>query len=151
MHRMESTGLGFFGLTISSEGSKLAFSVNVTDPNGNASGAQSTRSLFVMPANGGAPHEIHRMRISDLSHNGGMIWTKDGAHLIMTANCGPGGQQLCAIPAEGGTLRPLGLGISEITTRMISSDGRRLAFTQETRNPELWVIRNLLADTAQTR
>jgi hypothetical protein len=80
-----------------------------------------------------------------------MIWTKDGKHLIVTATCGPGGAQLCAIPAEGGSLRPLGLGMLEITTRMISSDGRRLAFTHETRSPELWVIRNLLTATTTAR
>jgi len=151
LYRMESTGLGFLGLTVSFDGSKLAFSVNVPDPKRTAGGFQSARSLMIMPADGGAPREIHRMSVFDLSHHGGMIWTKDGAHLIVTARCGPGGQQFCAIPAEGGTLRPLGLGMAEVTTRTISSDGRRLTFTHEKRSPELWVIRNLLTDTAQAR
>jgi Tol biopolymer transport system component len=142
LHRTESTGLGFFGLTVSSDGSKLAFSVNVAD---------RKRALMVMPADGGSPREIHRAPADDLSHNGAMIWTKDGKHLILTGRCGPGGDQLCAIPAEGGALRPLGLGLPGITTRMISSDGRRLALTHETRSPELWVIRNLLTETATTR
>ena len=39
----------------------------------------------------------------------------------------------------------------EIATRMISADGRRLAFTNETRSPELWVIRNLLTEPARAR
>jgi hypothetical protein len=34
---------------------------------------------------------------------------------------------------------------------MIASDGRRLALTHETRSPELWVIRNLLTETAKAR
>jgi hypothetical protein len=106
---------------------------------------------MVMPANGGSPREIYRTTRDDLSHNGAMIWTKEGKHLIVTARCGPGGHQLCAIPDEGGTLRPLGLGMLQITTRMISSDGRRLVLTHETRTPELWVIRNLLTETAKER
>jgi Tol biopolymer transport system component len=142
LHRTQSTGVGFFGLTVSSDGSKLAFSVNVAD---------RKRALMVMPADGGSPREIYRTTVYDLSNNGAMIWTKDGKHLIVTARCGSGGHQLCAIPAEGGTLRPLGLGMLEITTRMISSDGRRLALTHQTRSPELWVIRNLLTETARAR
>lgn len=106
---------------------------------------------MVMPADGGSPREIFRTSVYDLSHDGAMIWTKDGKHLIVTAKCGPAGSQLCAIPAQGGTLRPLGVGMLEITTRMISSDGRRLAFTHETRSPELWVIRNLLRGPDKAR
>jgi hypothetical protein len=142
LHRTQSTGIGFFGLTVSSDGSKLAFSVNVAD---------RRRALMVMRTDGGSPREIYRTTVDDLSHHGAMIWTKDGKHLIVTARCGPGGQQLCAIPAEGGDLRPLGLGMSDITTRMIASDGRRLAITHETRSPELWAIRNLLTQTATSR
>lgn len=142
LHRTQSTGVGLFGLTVSSDGLKLAFSANVAD---------RKRALMVMPADGGSPREIYRTTGSDLSHNGAMIWTKDGKHLIVTARCGPGGPQLCAIPAEGGALRPLGLGMLQIATRMISSDGRRLALTHETRSPELWVIRNLLTETATSR
>ena len=102
LHRTQSTGFGFFGLTVSSDGSRLAFSVNMAD---------RKRALMVMPADGGSPREIYRTTVDDLSHDGAMIWTKDGKHLIVTARCGPGGPQLCAIPAEGGTLRPLGLGM----------------------------------------
>jgi Tol biopolymer transport system component len=142
LHRTQSTGIGFFGLTVSSDGSKLAFSLNIAD---------RKRALMVMPTDGGSPREIYRTTRDDLSHNGAMIWTKDGKHLIVTARCGPGGHQLCAIPDEGGTLRPLGLGMLQITTRMISPDGRRLVLTHETRTPELWVIRNLLTETAKTR
>ncbi len=142
LHRTQSTGLGFFGLTVSSDGSKLAFSVNVAD---------RKRALMVMPVDGGSPREIYRATGSDLSHDGAMIWTKDGKHLIVTARCGPGGHQLCAIPAEGGTLRPLGLGMLEITTRMISSDGRHLVLTHETRSAELWVVRNLLTPRVKAR
>ena len=142
LHRTQSTGIGFFGLTISSDGSKLAFSVSLPD---------RQRALMVMPADGGSRREIYRTRADDLSHLGAMVWTKGGTHLILTARCGPGSLQLCAIPADGGTLMPLGLGMLQITTRMISSDGRRLALTHETGSPELWVVRNLLTDTASAR
>ena len=152
LHHTASTGIGYFGLTISSDGSKLAFSLNVADAKRDAGGFQRARSLMVMPAGGGAAREIYRTSVSDLSHNGAMIWTQDGRHLIVTARCGPGGQQqLCAIPSEGGAARPLGLGMLEITTRMISADGHRLFFTNEASSPELWVIRNLLTEPARAR
>jgi hypothetical protein len=90
--------------------------------------------------------------LDGLSYGGAMVWTKDSRHLIVTGKCGPGdGDQLCAISTEGGELKPLGLNMQEISTRMISADGRRIAFTGATRKQELWVIRNLLSEPAKAR
>ena len=143
LHRTESVGFGFFGLTVSSDGSRLAFQLNV---------AGRKRALMILPADGGTPREIYRLGVDGLSHNGAMSWTLDGRHLIVTGKCGPGGkEQLCAIATDGGELRPLGLAMQEISSRMISADGRRIAFTGATRKNELWVIRNLLPEPARTR
>lgn len=142
LYRTQSEGIGFFGLTVSPDDSRLAFSVNVAD---------NKRALMIMPADGGKPREIYRTGYDGLSPQGAMIWSKDGRHVVVTAK-GPGeDQQLCAISTEGGELKPLGLRMQQIQTRMISADSRRIAFTGATRKRELWVSRNLLPDPAKAR
>jgi hypothetical protein len=144
LHRVPCDCVGFFGLTVSPDGSRLAFAVNVADK----------RALMIMPADGGTPREIYRSG-SDYGFifpQGAMTWANDGRHLIVTAKCGPGeDHRLCAIPTEGGELKPLGLRMQGIPTRMLSPDGRRVAFTGATRKQELWVIRNLLSELAGAR
>jgi hypothetical protein len=81
-----------------------------------------------------------------------MAWTRDGRHLLLGAKCGTRVElQLCALPVEGGSLEPLGLGMQGITLAMISADGRRIAFTATTSAQELWAIRNLLPQPAGAR
>jgi Tol biopolymer transport system component len=143
LYRAKSSGSAFYGLTVSSDGSQLAFFGNSADDKG---------ALMVMPTDGGTPHEIYRAPVSLLGAmgQGAMSWTRDGHHLVVTARCGPGeGQYLCAISREGGELKPLGRSMSEIPSRMISADGRRIAFTAKTFKEELWVIRNLLSEPAK--
>jgi hypothetical protein len=41
--------------------------------------------------------------------------------------------------------------MQEISTRMLSADGRRIAFTGSTSKQELWVIRNLLPPPSASR
>lgn len=143
LYRAESTGFGFFGLSVSSDGSRVAFQLNV---------AGGKRAVMLMPADGGTPREIYRSSQSSLSHVGAMSWMPDGRHLIVTGKCGPGvEEQLCALPSEGGDLRSLGQGMQEISSRMMSADGRRIAFTGSTRKQELWVIRNLFPEPVRSR
>lgn len=150
LYHAMSTGVACFGLTVSSDGTTLAFQLTVPEP-GNSGRTQTGRSIFVMPVDGGVPHEIYRTTIDNISSEGAMIWTKDQRHLIVSAKCGAAEVELCAIPADGGTLRSLGFGMLATKTRMLSSDGRRLFFTGEARNPELWVVRNLLSAQAKAR
>jgi Tol biopolymer transport system component len=133
----ESRGLGLFGLTLSADGVWLAFAINVGD---------DERAVLVMPASGGPAAEIFHSAIDAVSHLGAMIWTRDNRHIILSGSCGPGGsQQLCALPRTGGQLRLIGMNVQSISSRMISRDGRRIAFTGGTSDPpQLWVIRGLL-------
>jgi Tol biopolymer transport system component len=143
LYRAESTGFGFFGLSVSSDGSRIAFQLNV---------AGGKRAVMLMSADGGTPREIYRSNQSSISHLGGMSWMPDGRHLIVTGKCGPGIEdQLCALPSDGGDLRPVGQSMQEISSRMISADGRRVAFTGTTGKQELWVIRNLFPERVRYR
>jgi Tol biopolymer transport system component len=107
---------------------------------------------MLMPADGGTPREIYRSSQSNLSHVGAMSWMPGGRHLMVTGKCGPGVEErLCALPSEGGDLRSVGQSMQEISSPMISADGRRIAFTSTTQKQELWVIRNLLAEPTRAR
>jgi hypothetical protein len=96
---------------------------------------------------------IFRSAIDAVSHVGAMIWTPDNQHIILSGSCGPGGsQQLCAPSRTGGQLRLIGMNVQSISSRMISRDGRRIAFTGGTSDPpQLWVIRGLLPPATNGR
>jgi hypothetical protein len=134
--RTDSRGLGYFGLAASPDGAWLAFAINV---------GAGEWSLMILPSTGGTPRTIHHATWDVISHAGAMIWTHDGRHLILSGKCGPNGSvQLCTISRDGGALRLVGQNLQEVTTRMLSSDGRRLAFTGATGQTEFWVMRGLL-------
>jgi hypothetical protein len=81
-----------------------------------------------------------------------MAWTRDSRHLVFTGRCGlEDDLQLCAIPVEGGDLKPLGLRMQRIDSRMISADGRRIAYTGATIRREIFVIRNILSEPTRSR
>ena len=138
----QGDGTGLFGLTASPDGRSLAFSVNTTGYG---------RTLMVISTDGGQPREIqHATDTQAVMPQGGMAWTSDSRYLVYSGRCEPGAdndvQQLCAIPVEGGTPRSLAISMQAIPTRMISADGRSVAFTGRTIHRELWAIRNLLAN-----
>jgi Tol biopolymer transport system component len=139
--------VALFGLTASPDGTMLAFAPN-TMPEG---GQPQQRVLMIMPTSGGRPREV--LRSSRLTIANAMSWTKDSRHLILTARApgaadDEGQHQVYALPVEGGELKPLGLSMERIASRMVSADGQHIAFTAETRKQELWVIRNLLSEPA---
>lgn len=150
LYRKEAKEMALWGLTASPDGTRVAFSINTED---------DKRALLIMPADGGTPREIYRGSYLELLNQGGMTWTKDGRHVVFQCVSDDGsvstgqvvGQGVCAVPAEGGALKSLGLRMEGIPTRMISADGRRIAFTGATMKQELWVIRNLLREPAKAR
>jgi hypothetical protein len=55
------------------------------------------------------------------------------------------------VPADGGEPRKLDLAMDEIGAFDVSPDGRRIAFTGTRRDPEVWVIKNLLTAVRAAR
>jgi Tol biopolymer transport system component len=138
----QGDGTGLFGLTASPDGRSLAFAVNTTGYG---------RTLMVMPTDGGHPREIlHSSNTQSILPQGAMAWTSDSRYLVYSGRCDPGmgndEQQLCAIPVAGGTPQPLAIRMQAMPSRMVSADGRFVAFTGRTIDRELWAIRNLLAN-----
>jgi Tol biopolymer transport system component len=136
---VKSGGVAFFGLSLSPDGTQFAWSRNEGDG----------RVIEVMPVEGGTVRRVFAGTVSNPSPQGTLAWTADG-HLLFEGQCGSGEViRLCSIPVAGGSPVPISFAPANIKfdrtpTRMISADGRRLAFTATTTKRELWVIRDFL-------
>jgi len=136
IYRATTNGSGFFGLSLSPDGSRFGFALNV-GPN--------LRVVMTIPVEGGTARELYR---GDFEHpllRGG-TWTKDARYYLAVA-AEPGSSRLWAFPADGGQPRKLDVSMQIINGPVVSPDGRRIAFTGTESKPELWVIRNLLSET----
>ena len=123
----------------SPDGSQIAFSGNY---NGNT-------DVYVVPTLGGAPFRITH-------HPGGdrvLDWTPDGRGVLLASNRRSGlaaFRQIYRVAVEGGQPERLAVPYGEFGT--LSPDGRRIAYTPETRGfrtwkryrggaaPEIWVL-----------
>lgn len=135
LYRAESSGAGFFGLSVSPDGSRLAFMANVKAPH---------RVLMTLATEGGAPHELYRGNFENPLPFAG-AWTKDSRNVLIHAQDGRS-TRLWAIPTEGGEPRKLDVVMEIIQSLVVSPDGRRVAFTGHQTKSEVWVIHNLLSE-----
>ncbi len=140
LYSMESPGAGFFGLSVSPDGSRLAFMANVETPH---------RVLMTLSTEGGTPRELYRGDYENpLPFTG--AWTKDSRNVLIGAKDGSL-TRLWAIPAEGGARRKLDVTMETILQPAVSPDGRSVAFTGGHPKNELWVIHNLFAEARAGR
>ena len=139
LYQVETDGVGLFGLVASPDGTSLAFSCNMEN---------AQRALFVLSTEGGVPRELYRTKFEGIRPKD-IHWTSDSRTLVVIVGNGDKGEILYAIPAAGGSPKPLGLSMEEIQTPAISPDGRRIVFGGRTTKEELWVVRNLLSDLAR--
>jgi Tol biopolymer transport system component len=139
----DGTGIGFFSLVASPDGKRLAFGVNRR--------SDDSRGLFIMPADGGQPVEIHRGGIAERESIREMNWTADSKTLVAVVNGQQRGDHLAIIPADGGEVKLLGVSMERIEKAMLAPDGRRLVFGGSTTKGEMWVIRNLLSGQERTQ
>ena len=139
LYRVNSDGVGLFGLSISPDGKQLAFNLNV--PTGEQS--NGPRAMRVTSVDGGSPRELMRGSYS-CPAPGGAAWTRDGRYLL--AICADGSRsRLLAVPSDGGPSRRLDVVMDEIAAPVVSPDGRTIAFTAVKREPQVWTVANLLA------
>lgn len=87
--------------------------------------------LFVMPASGGAPHQITD---GDVDDGGSLAWTPDGKTLIFSANrhadaeYQPLNTEIYEVPADGGTVHALTDRNGPDRAAVVSPDGKRIAY-----------------------
>ncbi|MEO8519941.1 MAG: hypothetical protein ABI603_01180 [Acidobacteriota bacterium] len=141
LYRVVSDAVGFFGLSVSPDGARLAFMVNQ---------GPGTRAVVTLPSSGGDAVTLYR---GDYAHPtpGAGVWTRDGRYLLMAADDGPSRQRIWAFPASGGEPRKLDLTMQGIRKMDLSPDGLRLVFTGTQSKPELWTISNLIPKTRAAR
>ena len=140
LYGIRSDGVGVFGLSLSPDGTRLAFNINV--PNDDPRLAQGPRALMTISTNGGDARELLR---GGYSCPGPPVatWSSDSRFVLVT--CYDGGlRRVMAVPADGGEPRRLDVAMDNIRDLNLSPDGRRLVFTGFRRDPELWVVKNLL-------
>ena len=135
LYRAESLGVGFFGLSVSPDGSRLAFMVNEKAPQ---------RVLLTLSTEGGTPHELYRGDFNNPLPFAN-AWTPDSRHLLIHAKDGRL-TRLWAVPSEGGAPRKLNLAMEILSQPAISPDGRRVGFTGGQTKSEVWMIQNLFAE-----
>ncbi len=135
LYRAESSGAGVFGLSVSPDGRRLAFMVNLESPH---------RVLFTLATEGGSPRELFRGDYENPLPFAG-AWTSDSRNVLVHAKDGPL-NRLWAIPTEGGAPRKLELTMKTLNSVVVSPDGRRVGFTGMQTKSEVWVIQNLFAE-----
>lgn len=117
-------------------------------PDGRQVACVSARSLFVVPAGGGAPRELLRLKdaYDMFQFGGGVAWTPDGSQIVF-ARGDPnnvGQFNLWHILAAGGEPRKLDLAPGGYSELRMHPDGRRIAFTAGSVTTEVWVMDNFL-------
>lgn len=135
-HQLTTPPEGFLGDStpaFSPDGKLLAF----------VRGASSRDvEVYVMPATGGEPK-----RLTFDNRSGRSIgWTADGKSIVFSSWF-YGGLRLFKVLATGGTPEQLDVGTEFASTLAISRQGNRLAYSQESRDTNIWRIE--LQGTAQ--
>ncbi len=120
-------------LALSPDGRLLAFGLS----EGHRTQA---KVLMVMPAAGGNPRELLKLKKGSLS---GVAWTRDGKHLLFSKTESDR-SELCRVSAAGGRAQVLGLETNEGARISVHPDGRRIAYTGGKTNQEVWVMEDFL-------
>jgi Tol biopolymer transport system component len=136
-YRASSGFPAFHGLSISPDGRRLAFIVNV---------GPDERHLMTLSVDGGVPTVLYRG-----GSGNPLVWTEDGKHILFKVNEGGLRDRVWALPADGGPARKLDLVAEAIGKMSVSPDGTQLLFSGTTRKRELWVINNLLSGLSSNR
>jgi Tol biopolymer transport system component len=139
LYHVQSDGVGLFGLSLSPDGKRLAFNLNLLP----AESAAGPRAMRVLSIDGGASQDLMRGPYSCPAPGSG-AWTPDGRYLLAVCDDGQR-RRVWVVPSDGGAPRKLDIVMDQINAPSVSPDGRMIAFTAQNRDPEVWTVTNLLS------
>jgi Tol biopolymer transport system component len=120
------------GLALSPDGRQVAFG----KPEG------KSRSIFVLPINGGEPRLVVRIEDESVAS---LTWMPDGRALLFTRKTGPEKKtELWRVSIQGGEPDRLGLVMDGMLNMSVHPDGKRIAIGIVEQQPEIWVLENFL-------
>ena len=133
------TGGGFAGRepALSPDGTRVAFIHADQGPLGN---------LWIAPVEDGAARQLTHYTLDEGSVADSPVWMPDGRHIVYSVRNRGGSSRLWRIDTESGEAAPLTAGVSNASEAVVSSDGRRLAYTEM--RPS-WRITGIDLDSAE--
>jgi Tol biopolymer transport system component len=122
-------------MRISPDGTRLAYV--------QSDGATKSWILGILDVQSGTERELWRVAIGEASSIKTPAWTPDGKY-VLVARVLKQGSDLWRVPAEGGPAERLHVFADQTWGFALHPSGTRMAFTQERKNFELWVLENFL-------
>ncbi len=135
------------GQAVSPDGRRWAFS----------RGDPATRSMVLMlvPASGGEPRELIRLKEPESIGFYSLAWTPDGRQVLFVKREDvPGAEarnSLWRVSVEGGAAQKIELGVPNPRGIRFHPDGRRIAFSAGENAAEIWVLENFLPKLSASR
>jgi Tol biopolymer transport system component len=123
------------GLTISPDGTRLAYV--------RRNGPTKSMILYVRDVGSGEVSELWRMSEADGVAIRTPAWTPDGRYLLVAKDLKQG-SELWRVPSNGGPAERLHFFSDSTGGFVVHPSGTRMAFTQERKTYELWVLENFL-------
>ncbi len=124
---------------LSPDGSRVAFIHADGGPLGN---------LWIAPVAGGEAQQLTHHTLEEGMAADSPVWMPDGRHIVYSVGNSGGGYRLWRIDIETGEAQPLTAGGGNASEAVVSSNGRRLAYT-DTRPS--WRITSIDPDSGQRR
>jgi Tol biopolymer transport system component/DNA-binding winged helix-turn-helix (wHTH) protein len=106
---------------LSPDGTRVAFVHSEKGPLGN---------LWVLPVEGGEPRRLTDYTLEEGLAVESPVWMPDGRHIVYSVLSRGGSSRLWRIDTETGDALPLTGGGGNASEAVVSSDGRRLAYTE---------------------
>lgn len=135
------TGPGFARRVpaLSPDGTQVAFIHAEGGPLGN---------LWIAPVQGGEARQLTNYTLEDGMAADSPVWMPDGKHIVFSVANSGGGSRLSVMDIEAGDAQALTAGGSNASEAVVSSNGRRLAYTEM--RPS-WKITGIDLDDGQRR
>ncbi len=105
-------------------------------------------NLYIAPVEGGEPQQLTHYTLEEGLAADAPAWMPDGRHIVYSVMSGGGSSRLWRIDIQTGEALPLTAGGGNASEPVVSSDGRRLAYT-DTRPS--WRITGIDPDSGQRR